>query len=96
MLTLLVLLEVPMKNNLRKIRKEKGLTQKQVAEKLGLKCEDRLSHWERGNAVPSVKNLLKLAEVYQVSVHEIVRPTPDTVGEGEVIYLSTWIYTLNI
>lgn len=54
-----------MQNNLKAIRLKRGLTQKQVAEKLGLKCEDRLSHWERGSAMPSVRNLMRLAEVYK-------------------------------
>lgn len=55
-------------NRLREHRLKAGLTQKQVAEKLGLKCEDRLSHWERGQAMPSVRNLFKLCEIYKIDV----------------------------
>ena len=61
-----------MQNRLREIRKECGLTQKQVAELLGLKCEDRLSHWENGTAVPSVKNLLKLSEAYNSNLNDLL------------------------
>ncbi len=51
-------------NNLKELRLKAGLTQKQVANRLGLQCEDRLSHWENGQAMPSVKNLFKLCNVY--------------------------------
>lgn len=60
-----------MQNRLREIRKERGLTQKQVAELLGLKCEDRLSRWENGSAMPGVKNLLRLANIYKTLLAEL-------------------------
>ena len=43
-------------NNLKEYRLKAGLTQKQIAEMLGMQCEDRLSDWERGSDMPSVKN----------------------------------------
>lgn len=62
-----------MKNNLKKYRLETGLTQKQVAELLGLQCEDRISHWERGQSMPSVRNLLRLGEIYKVELGKIYK-----------------------
>jgi transcriptional regulator with XRE-family HTH domain len=61
------------KNNLKVIRKERGLTQKKVAALLGLQCEDRLSHWEKGVAMPSVTNLFHLANVYQVPIEDLYK-----------------------
>lgn len=58
-------------NNLRMFRVQAGLRQKDVAEKLGLKCEDRLSHWEQGIAMPNVVNLFKLAGLYKTSCKQI-------------------------
>ena len=61
-----------MKNNkLKEIREQRGLTQKQVAVLLNMKCEDRLSHWERAQAIPSLPNLIKLCQIYQVSTEEL-------------------------
>jgi transcriptional regulator with XRE-family HTH domain len=60
-----------MENRLKELRKERGLTQKQVAEFLGHKSEDRISHWEKGQAIPNVPNLFKLAKLYEVLPHEI-------------------------
>lgn len=51
---------------LKTLREQCGLTQKEVAARMGLKIEDRISHWERGTAMPSVKNLFKLMEIYEV------------------------------
>lgn len=59
-------------NKLKELRLVRGLTQKQVAELLQLKCEDRLSHWERGQAMPSVVNLMKVAKVLKVPVHDLL------------------------
>ena len=53
-------------NNLKEYRLKAGLTQKQVAEKMGLQCEDRLSHWEKEVAVPSIANLFKISKIYDV------------------------------
>lgn len=58
-------------NNLKEYRLKAGLTQKQVAKLLSMQCEDRLSHWENGQAMPSVKNLFRLCEVYKASPNEI-------------------------
>jgi DNA-binding XRE family transcriptional regulator len=58
-------------NNLKEHRIRCGYTQKEVAELLGMQCEDRLSHWEKGQALPSVGNLFKLAQLYKVQIEEI-------------------------
>ena len=57
-------------NNLKEYRSKCGYTQKQVAEMLGLQCEDRICHWEKGQAMPSVKNLMKLCTLYKIKVED--------------------------
>ena len=51
---------------LRDLRKAKGLTQKQVAEKLGI-TPKAISKWETGNGFPDVSVIASLAEVLEVS-----------------------------
>jgi len=63
-------------NNLKSIRISRGLTQKQVAIFMGKQCEDRISEWEQGKRMPSVQNLLKLCEIYQVTLKDIYQITP--------------------
>jgi transcriptional regulator with XRE-family HTH domain len=53
-------------NRLRKHRKLMGYTQKQVCFLLGIASTDRISHWEKGIAMPSVANLIKLSIIYHV------------------------------
>jgi transcriptional regulator with XRE-family HTH domain len=65
-------------NKLKEYRLKAGLTQKQVAEKLGLQCEDRLSHWERGQGMPSVLNLIKLSRIYKGTSNDLYPKMLDT------------------
>jgi len=58
-------------NNLKKIRKEAGLRQVDVAEMLGHSSADRISHWEKGLAVPGLVNLFKLSIIYETSPREL-------------------------
>ncbi len=55
-------------NLLRKYRKVRGLSQKKVAQILGLKSSSRISRWENGKAVPSLSNAMRLAALYRVMV----------------------------
>ena len=54
-------------NSLRYHREQMGLRQRDVAEALGLDITDRISHWEKGHAYPSVVNLFKLSVLYRVA-----------------------------
>ena len=58
-------------NNLREFRLKAGLRQIDVAEHLGFSSSDRISHWENGQAYPSVPNLAKLCVLYGTSLQEI-------------------------
>ena len=53
-------------NNLRQARKAKGLTQAEVAQKIGL-TQNGYSYWENGKAKIDKDQLLKLAELFEVS-----------------------------
>jgi transcriptional regulator with XRE-family HTH domain len=61
------------KNNLKKLRLENNLTQLELAQLLGHKYQDRISRWEQGLAVPHIKNLMKLSEIFNVSVNELYK-----------------------
>jgi len=58
-------------DSIKKLRKEKGMTQDELAEKL---CVTRqaVSNWEMGKTQPDVDTLTKLAEVFDVSVEQII------------------------
>ena len=53
-------------------RKNLGLTQEQLAEKLGV-SRQAVSKWETGTAEPSTSNLLALAKAFNISPEELLR-----------------------
>ena len=52
---------------LKELRFEKGLTQKELAEQIGIK-RNTYSDWENGKTEPSFENLVKLADLLDVSL----------------------------
>ena len=57
--------------NIASYRKRLGLTQAGLAEKLNY-SDKAVSKWERGESVPDVLILCQLAELYQITVNELV------------------------
>lgn len=57
---------------LAEVRKEKNMTQKDLAEKLFV-SDKTVSKWERGNSMPSVTLLIPLADVLGISVTELLQ-----------------------
>ncbi len=53
------------------LRKEKGLTQEQLGEKLGV-TNKTISRWENGNYMPDVEMLSLLSKEFGVSINELV------------------------
>lgn len=56
---------------LKEKRTHAGLSQKDVAEKLGYSSAQFISNWERGLSSPPMHTLKKLAEMYNVNVDEM-------------------------
>lgn len=58
-------------NSLRRFRRERGLSQKEVATILGLANSAAISRWEKGTVLPETLNALKMAALYRSSVDVI-------------------------
>ena len=56
---------------LRKIRREKGISQQKLAEKLGYKSNSYIAEVERGKFIPKEEKLKKIAKALGVSFSEI-------------------------
>lgn len=56
---------------LSELRRERELTQEQLAEKLGT-SNKTISRWENGNYMPPVEMLMELSKFYGVSINEIL------------------------
>ena len=74
------------------LRKEKGMTQSALAEKMGV-TDKAVSKWERDLSFPDVGSLPKLAQIFELSVDELLQGTPvpkaETAGEntGDLVRL---------
>lgn len=59
-------------NNLKIYRKENGLTQEQVAEKLNV-SRQAVAKWENGETLPDIESCIALADLYGTTVDILVR-----------------------
>ena len=63
--------EIHVVNNIKKIRKKRGLTQKQLSEMIMVN-QSTVAMWETGKSVPRASNLLKLSSTLNCSVDELL------------------------
>ena len=64
--------------NLKTLRKNKGFTQEELAARLNI-VRQTVSKWEKGQSVPDAEMLVKLAEIFEVQVSQLLgsRIEPD-------------------
>lgn len=55
----------------KKARKESGLTQKQVAEKMAIH-QSNISDWENDVSRPEYEKLIELSKLYGVSIYDLL------------------------
>lgn len=76
---------------LQRLRKEKGMSQEELGEKLGV-SRQTISKWEGNSAYPDMLNLLTISRFFGVSVDELisgqeeaetVRPDPEPIVEEQ-------------
>ena len=67
---------------LRELRKEKALSQEELAERFGVSSRS-ISRWENGNTMPELEILVELADFYQVDVREIIEGERKSTGAEE-------------
>ena len=75
------------------LRKEKGMTQLELAEKMGV-TDKAVSKWERDLSFPDVSSIPKLAEIFEVTVDDLMqvktktKETPPDKKINEIIPLA--------
>ena len=65
-----------------RLRRDNGLSQLKIAEELGV-SRQAVSRWEVGAALPSTENLKRLAELYKVSIDELLMECSELDSEAE-------------
>ena len=57
--------------NIKNLRKNKGYTQEELANKLNV-VRQTISKWEKGYSVPDAEMLKKLAEIFDTNVSQLL------------------------
>lgn len=75
-------------NQLKKLRSERGLSQEDLANQLFL-SRQAISKWENGDGNPDLDNLIKLAEIFDVSLDCLIlgkQETENSVDKSVFLY----------
>ena len=62
-------------NNISRLRKEKGITVKEIQETMGFNTPQAIFKWQRGEAMPSIDNLVVLSELFDTPIDDILIKT---------------------
>lgn len=62
--------------NLTRLRQQAGLTQLQLADMLNY-SDKAVSKWERGESIPDLRILIQLADMYHITLDDIVKRQPE-------------------
>ncbi len=60
-------------DNFKRLRKDKGLNQEQMAEALNIADRSTISRWETGSVEPDLDTLIQVADYFDVSLDELIR-----------------------
>ena len=69
-------MNIEIANRLVELRKKNGLSQEELADKLGL-SRQAVSKWERAESSPDTDNLICLAKLYNVSLDDLLQTSQD-------------------
>jgi transcriptional regulator with XRE-family HTH domain len=72
---------------LRRARQKHQLSQEQIAEMLGV-SRQTISNWETSKSYPDVERVMRLAEIYHLSLDELLR--------GDQQMVKTWMAETNV
>ena len=66
--------------NIKNIRKKNNITQEELAEKLNV-TRQAVSNWENGKTEPDIETLTKIAQIFDISIDELVDGIPKGIKE---------------
>ena len=72
-------------NRIYELRKSKGLSQKELGALVGV-SNKAVSKWETGAAIPKTDILLKLADVFEISVQEFLEQSAEKIDKPRTLF----------
>lgn len=81
-------------DKLKEIRKKEGLSQEQLAEKIGV-SRQAITKWETGKGLPDVENIVIIAEIFKTTLDELLRDSAAKMEPKEPVFVSETIYDID-
>lgn len=81
-------------DKLKEIRKKEGISQEQLAERIGV-TRQAITKWETGKGLPDVENMVIIAEIFKTTIDELLK---DSIAKAEpeaVVYTSETVYDID-
>ena len=75
-------------------RKNAGLSQEKMAEKIGV-SRQAITKWENGTGTPDIANLMAIADLFQISVDELLSNEKSEKKQSDYIYESHTEYDID-
>ncbi|MCM1326856.1 MAG: helix-turn-helix domain-containing protein [Bacteroidales bacterium] len=79
---------------LKEIRKNEGISQEQLAEKIGV-SRQAITKWETGKGLPDVENMVIIAEIFKTTIDELLMDSVAKTTPEASVYTSETIYDID-
>ncbi|MBD5510805.1 MAG: helix-turn-helix transcriptional regulator [Lachnospiraceae bacterium] len=79
---------------LKEIRKKEGISQEQLAEKIGV-TRQAITKWETGKGLPDVENMVIIAEIFKTTIDELLMNSVTKETPEPFVYTSETIYDID-
>ncbi|MCM1175675.1 MAG: helix-turn-helix domain-containing protein [Blautia sp.] len=79
---------------LKEIRKKEGISQEQLAEKIGV-SRQAITKWETGKGLPDVENMVIIAEIFKTTIDELLMDSAAKITPETSVYTSETIYDID-
>lgn len=81
-------------NKLREMRTNQGLSQEQLAEKIGV-SRQAITKWETNRGLPDVENMVILAEIFKMTLDELVLQEKKLQEKRATLFESETVYDID-
>jgi len=79
---------------LKELRKQKGISQEQLAEKIYV-SRQAITKWESGNGIPDIENLIAISNLFNESLDSLLSEEKSLISKHEFLYESRTEYDLD-
>ena len=83
-----------LEEQIRNYRKQAGMSQEKMAELIGV-SRQAITKWENGTGTPDIANLVAIAELFQISLDELLLNEKKEKKQSEYLYESTTEYDID-